>query len=60
MRFLSDLDAGLFRNVVSLYSRWREAEQAIRDEREEFQHKSFIRRGLIMLGRVFRRKRKED
>ena len=60
VRFLDDLEAGSFRNVVSLYSRWREAEQAIRDEREEFQRKSFIRRGLIMLGRVFRRRRRED
>ena len=59
-RFLDELEAGLFRNVVSLYSRWREAEQAIREEREAFEHKSFIRRGLIMFGRSFRRKRKED
>ena len=59
-RFLNELESGLFRNVVTLYSRWREAEQAIRDEREDFQHKSFIRRGLIMLGRAFRLRRKED
>ena len=59
-RFLDELESGSFRNVVSLYSRWREAEQAIREERKEFEHKSIVRRGLIMLGRVFRRRRKED
>ena len=59
-RFLNELESGLFRYVVSLYSRWREAEPAIREERTAFQRKSFVRRGLIMLGHVFRRKRKED
>lgn len=58
-RFLDELESGSFRNVVSLYSRWREAEQAIRDEREAFRHKGLIRRGLIMLGRAFRFRRKE-
>ena len=58
-RFIDELEGGEFRNVVVLYGRWREAEQAIRAEREEFAHKSFIRRGLIMLGRLFRRRRKE-
>ena len=60
LRFLDELESGLFRNVVSLYSRWREAEPTIREERDTFQHKSFIRRGLIMFGRLFRRRRKED
>ena len=60
MRFLDELQSGLFRNVVALYSRWREMEPIIREERETFQHKSFIRRGLIMFGRLFRRRRKED
>ena len=59
IRFLDELASGAFRNVVTLYRRWREAEQAIRAEREAFEHKSFIRRGLIMLGRAFRRRRKE-
>ena len=59
-RFLDDLDSGLFRNVVSLYSRWREAEPVIREERDAFMHKTFIRRGLLMLGRAFRFRRKED
>ena len=54
-RFLNELEDGAFRNVVSLYGRWREAEPAIRAEREEFGRRSFIRRGLILLGRAFRR-----
>lgn len=54
-RFLKELEDGAFRNVVSLYGRWREAESAIRAEREEFASKSFIRRGLILLGRAIRR-----
>ena len=54
-RFLNELEDGAFRNVVALYGRWREAEQAIRAEREEFERKSFIRRALIMLGRAFRK-----
>lgn len=60
MRFLDELDSGQFRNVVSLYSRWREAEPVIREERDAFEHKGLIRRGLIMFGRMFRRRRKED
>jgi hypothetical protein len=54
-RFLDRLDAGDLRNVVALYGAWREAEKAIRDEREAFYKKNFIRRGLIMLGRAIRR-----
>ena len=57
-RFLNELENGEFRNVVTLYGRWREAEKAIREEREAFEHKSFLRRGLIMLGRVFRSRRR--
>lgn len=53
-RFLDELDAGLFRNVVSLYGRWREAASAIREEREKFEKSSLIRRGLILLGRAIR------
>lgn len=60
MRFLDELESGQFRNVVSLYSRWREAEPVIREERDTFEHKGLIRRGLIMFGRMFRRRRKED
>ncbi len=53
--FLNQLDDGVFRNVVALYGSWREAERAIRAEREEFEKKGFARRGLIMLGRAIRR-----
>lgn len=53
--FLNQLDDGVFRNVVALYGSWREAVRAIREEREAFAHKSFISRGLIMLGRAIRR-----
>ena len=56
-RFLDELDGGAFRSVVALYGRWREAEPRIRAEREEFESKSFIRRGLILLGRAIRRGR---
>jgi hypothetical protein len=41
--------------VVALYGCWREAQAAIRAEREEFEEKNFIRRGLILLGRLIRR-----
>ena len=58
-RFLTELRTGSFRNVVALYSRWREAEHAIREERETFESKNFIKRALIMLGRLFSRRRKE-
>lgn len=58
-RFLDDIGSGELRSVVSLYGRWREAEQAIREEREAFDRKGPVRRGLIMLGHLFRRKRKE-
>ena len=55
-RFLDQLEAGTFRNVVALYGAWREAEEAIRSEREAFATKSLIRRGIIMLGNATRRK----
>ena len=54
-RFLDELDAGMFRNVVALYGRWREADKAIREEREAFAQKNIVRRGLILLGRAIRR-----
>ncbi len=54
-RFLDELNAGEFRNVVSLYGRWREAERAIREEREKFEKTNLIRRALILLGRAIRR-----
>ena len=54
-RFLDELDAGTFRNVVALYGRWREADKAIREEREAFAKKNIVRRGLILLGRAIRR-----
>ena len=54
-RFLDQLEGGEFPNVVALYGRWREAQDAIRAEREAFEEKGFIRRGLILLGRMVRR-----
>jgi hypothetical protein len=56
-RFLEQLACGEFPNVVSLYGRWREAEKAIRAEREEFGKKSFIKKAFILLGRAIRRRR---
>lgn len=61
LRFRDELCSGAFRNVVSLYGRWREAEQAIRAEREEFESKNFIRRALILLCRsIFRRSSRRE
>ena len=37
-----------------------DAEQAIRTEREEFAHKSFIKRGLILLKRAIRRRKARE
>jgi hypothetical protein len=54
-RFLDQLAGGEFPNVVALYGRWREARAAILAEREAFEEKNFIRRGLILLGRMIRR-----
>ena len=54
-RFLNELDGGEFRSVVALYGRWREAMQAIRDEREEFEKLGIVKRGFILLGRIIRR-----
>ena len=54
-KFLKKLEEGLFPSVVALYGCWREAQAAIRAEREEFEEKNFIRRGLILLGRLIRR-----
>jgi hypothetical protein len=54
-KFLDQLEAGEFSGVVTLYGRWREAEKAIRAEREEFEAKNIIRRGLTLLGRAIRR-----
>ncbi len=54
-RFLKRLEDGDFTGVVALYGCWREAEKAIRAEREEFKEKNFIRRALVLLGRVLRR-----
>ena len=54
-RFLDELEEGMFRNVVALYGRWREADKAIREEREAFAQKNIVRRGLVLLGRAVRR-----
>ncbi len=54
-RFLDRLEEGMFPSVVALYGCWREVQAAIREEREAFEEKSFIRRGLILLGRMIRR-----
>ncbi|MBO4419374.1 MAG: hypothetical protein J5789_06090 [Oscillospiraceae bacterium] len=51
-KFLDELEAGAFHSVVALYGRWREAEQAIRREREEFDSLNFLRRGFILCGRA--------
>ena len=56
-KFLNQLEAGTLRSVVALYGCWREAESAIRTEREAFEKKNFVKRGLIMLGRAIRRRR---
>ena len=56
-QFLNQLEAGTLRSVVALYGCWREAESAIRTEREAFEKKNFVKRGLIMLGRAIRRRR---
>lgn len=52
--FLDRLEAGELRSVVALYGCWREAERAIRAEREAFDSKGLVRRGVIMLGRALR------
>lgn len=54
-KFLDQLEGGEFSSLVALYGRWREAEKAIRAEREGFEEKNIIRRGLILLGRAIRR-----
>ena len=54
-RFLQRLEDGEFPTVVALYGCWREAQAAIRAEREEFEEKNFIKRGLILFGRAIRR-----
>ncbi len=56
---LDQLDAGMLRNVVALYGAWREAEPAIRAEREEFGQKGFMKKGLILLGRALRSRKKQ-
>ena len=58
--FLDALDCGTFCTMVQLYAYWREMEGAIREEREEFESKMVIRRGLIMLGRAIRRAVKRE
>lgn len=54
-KFLDWLEEGTYPGVVALYGRWREAEKAIRAEREEFEEKGIIKRALILLGRAIRR-----
>ena len=49
LSFLDELDRGTFRSIIPLYARWREAEGAIRAEREEFEKKNVIGRGLTLL-----------
>ena len=56
-RFLDELEAAAFPNVVALYGRWREAEKAIRREREAFRKKTLLRKGLFILGRMLKRKK---
>ncbi len=59
-KWMDQLEAGTLRNVVALYGAWREAVDAIREEREAFERKGFVRRGLIMLGRAIRRSKKRE
>ena len=59
-KWMDQLEAGTLRNVVALYGAWREAVDAIREEREAFERKGFMRRGLIMLGRAIRRSKKRE
>ena len=56
--FLEELDAGVFRSIVPLYARWREAEAAIRAEREAYEKRTFVGRGLQLLRLRLRRLRK--
>jgi hypothetical protein len=53
--FLDKLEGGAFSSVVALYGCWRDAEKAIRAEREAFEEKNILKRGLILLGRAIRR-----
>ncbi len=55
-RFHRQLEEGILHNVVMLYGLWRKAEPEIRREREAFEQKSVLRRGLILLRRAFRRR----
>lgn len=57
--FLDELEEGMFRSVVALYARWREAEAAIRREQEEFESRNPISRGLTLLRIRLRRWRKK-
>ncbi len=59
-KWMDQLEAGTLRNVVALYGAWRESADAIREEREAFERKGFVRRGLIMLGRAIRRSKKRE
>lgn len=56
--FLDELDAGVFRSVVALYARWREAEAAIRQEQEEFEKQNLISRGISLVKLRLKRRRK--
>ena len=57
--FLDLLDAGAFRSVVPLYAAWREALPRIREERGEYDKKNFVSKGIALLKRAFRRRRKK-
>ena len=57
--FLDLLDAGAFRSVVPLYAAWREALPKIREERGEYDKKNFVSKGIALLKRAFRRRRKK-
>lgn len=58
LNFLDQLDDGLFRSVVPLYARWREAQAAIRKEQEEFLKQNIISRGITLLKIRLKRRRK--
>ena len=55
-QFLNELEAAAFPNVVALYGRWREAEKAMRKEREDFRRKSVVKKAFYILGRMVKRK----
>ena len=44
---------------MPLYAAWREALPRIREERGEYDKKNFVSKGITLLKRAFRRRRKK-